>query len=253
LILRGANNTRRTVQCGLTPVLDPHGTQTNWAVNFHDITERRRLESELLEISDRERHRIGRDLHDGLGQQLTAIELMCQAIREDLAAGHPLLERQAAKMGGFLREAIAQTRALSHGLAPVKLEAAALMDALGELARTTGDVSKVKCRFCCAMPVLIADSVVSGHLYRIAQEAVNNALKHGQPGAIELELSTRVNAVRLRVSDDGRGLPNSRKSGTGMGLEVMKYRANLLGGTLAIVSEPGQGVTVDCTVPVRKS
>lgn len=213
----------------------------------------RRSHEEVLAISEYEQRRFGQDLHDGLGQHLTAIQFMCHSLREDLAAEHPLLEAQAAKISEFLRETVVQTRALSHGLAPVKLEAGGLMEALRELVRTTGTIGKVKCRFRCATPVLIADSAVAGHLYRIAQETVNNALKHGHARKIEIELSKCDEALRLRISDDGKGFPKSKKTGTGIGLEVMKHRANVMGGTLAIESQPGEGVTVDCTVPLKEA
>ena len=217
-----------------------------------DLTERRRLEAEVLEIMDREQQRIGLDLHDGLGQQLTAIGLRCHALRLDLAP-HPHWEQEAATLSGLLSDAIRQTRALSHGLVPLQLGAIGLKCALDELARTTSIVGKVECRLQCATGMELADSAVSGQLYRIAQEAVTNALKHGAPDRIEIKFSRRNGTVRLRISDNGKGFPTPRKPHGGMGLGVMKYRADLVGGTLLVASKPGQGVTVDCTVPLQKS
>ncbi len=210
----------------------------------------RELQMEILEIAEKEQRRIGHDLHDGLGQQLTAIELMCHSLREDLAA-LPSLEKQAAKMGEFLRETIAQTRSMSRGLSPVRSEPTGLVEALEELATNTRSMGKIRCRIHCLPPVLIEESMVAGHLYRIAQEAVNNALKHGHPSAIIIELSRDNDAVRLRVSDDGQGFSRSRKAGACMGLDVMKHRAAIAGGMLVIESKQGKGVTVNCTVPCK--
>ena len=207
---------------------------------------------EILEIAEKEQRRIGHDLHDGLGQQLTAIELMCHSLREDLA-GQPVLAKQAATMGEFLRETISQTRSLSRGLSPVRSEPSGLMEALGELAENTHSLRKTKCRFQCDPPVFVEDSQSAGHLYRIAQEAVNNALKHGRPAWIEIQLSRHKDTVRLRVSDDGQGFPPSRNSGASMGIDVMKHRAEIIGGTLKIDSTTDEGVTVDCTVPSKQT
>ncbi len=217
-----------------------------------DITERRRLEGEVLAITDREQRRIGLDLHDGLGQQLVAISLLFHALRHHLAA-RPEVQQDAAALGELLNGAIGQTRTLAHGLASLQLDAIGLACALDELAQTTREAGKVACHLRCATRMQIADIAVSGQLYRIAQEAVTNALKHGAPDRIEIELSRRRGAVRLRISDNGKGLAASRKPHDGMGLAVMKYRANLIGGTLRIESKPGQGVTVECLVPLEKS
>ncbi len=243
---------RRHYCSRLVPEFGPDGSLETLLSITSDVTDRYRLEQEILEITDREQRRIGQDLHDGLGQQLTAIQLMCESLREDLAVGHPLLEKQAARMAVYLSETIAQTRALSHGLAPMELQTSGLMVALERLARDTGALAKVKCRFRCAKPVLMADNVVSGHLYRIAQEAVNNALKHGAPGQIEIRLDQRKGLVQLQISNNGKELSETGETSRGIGLQVMQHRANIVGGTLTIGSAPGQGVTVTCTVPVRK-
>ncbi len=217
-----------------------------------DLTDRRRLESEVLNIMDHEQRRLGLELHDGLGQQLTGISLMCYNLRQDLSM-HPELVATATALGDLLIDAIRQTRALSHGLAPLRLEVSGLAQALEELARTTSEAGHLECRVHCPARLQIPDPAVAGQLFRIAQEAVNNALKHGAPKTITLKLSRRRDFVRLQISDDGKGFPKHRTEQDGMGLDVMKYRANLIGGTLVVESKPGQGVTVDCTVPLQKS
>jgi signal transduction histidine kinase len=190
--------------------------------------------------------RIGAELHDGLGQQLTAIELMCQSLKEDLGSKQPRLEKQVAQLGGFLREAIAQTRSLSRGLSPVNLNSDGLAEALSELARRTTEYGGVKCALVCPRPVLIKDVTVTLHLFRIAQEAVNNAVKHAGAKKVTIGLSEKNEAVCLAVSDDGRGLPRLNQPGQGIGLQVMKHRAGLIGAELNIESKPGRGVRINC-------
>lgn len=236
----------RYVRSIAEPVLGADTRLVRLIGTFRDITERKQLEKEILEISEREQRRIGQDLHDGLGQQLTAIELMCESLRGDLASMNPELEKQAAEMCQFLRKAIAQTRSLAHGLAPFKVEAGGLQAALMELAQTTSSLGRIKCLVQCPSPVLVNDNEAAAHLYRIAQEAVNNAVKHGQPSKVTIHLSFHDGVLRLQVADDGKGLPKTKKPGQGMGLHVMKHRASVIGAELEVESKPGQGVSVTC-------
>ncbi|MEX2044506.1 MAG: response regulator [Opitutus sp.] len=207
-------------------------------------------EREILRISDREQRRIGQDLHDGLGQQLTAIEFMCQSLKSDLAESNPQLVDQVSLMGRFLREAVTQTRALAHGLTAFMLDASGLQVALAELAERTSQLGRVKCRFECAEPVVLQDSETAAQLYRIAQEAVSNALRHAEAAGIVLGLSSTGGEIVLRVSDDGKGLPAAgrRRRATGIGLQVMRHRANSIGAELTVESKRGKGVTVTCTL-----
>jgi signal transduction histidine kinase len=186
-----------------------------------------------------------------LGQQLTAIEFLCQSLREDLRAKQPDLEPQAEKICQFLRQTIAQTRSLARGLAPVNFESGGLMEALSELARHTAALGRVECRFDCPSPVLLEDSIAAAHLFRIAQEAVNNTLKHAQAREVVIRLSQANHALRLEVCDDGRGLAKTKKPRQGMGLQVMKHRAAVIGAELEIQSTPGQGLRVTCTLPLK--
>lgn len=210
----------------------------------HD--EHARLEREVLAVGERERHAIGADLHDGLGQQLTAIELMIAGLKSD-AADLPGLARGLDTVGKMLREAIAQTRFLSRGLVPLGSDSDALQIGLAELAQRMNALGAFRCVFECPEPVVVADTVVAGHLYRIAQEAVNNAAKHAGAKHIVIRLESQGDSLLLQVSDNGRGLT---KGGSGVGLGVMQHRAKLIGGELHLTSK--KGVQVTCRVPLKK-
>lgn len=209
--------------------------------------ESRRLEREIVAISERERRRIGEDLHDGLGQQLTAIELSCAAIREDAVQSNSPIAAELERMGVMLREAIAQTRFLARGLVPVGDEPDALRIGLAELAERINLLGRLQCRLECPAPVGLADRSAAGHLYRIGQEAVNNAVKHSGATEVVIRLTRSGREVQLRIADNGRGLPAERPAG--LGLEVMKHRAALIGATLDIASRRGHGVAVTCVLP----
>jgi signal transduction histidine kinase len=211
--------------------------------------ERVRLEREVFETTERERRRIGRDLHDSLGQQLTAASLATNGLVIALESAAPALVPQAANLGQQLRESIAQVRVLSHGLSPVALEEEGLMHSLHELAEATARSTGVRCTFECPQPVRVPDVALAGHLYRIAQEAVNNALKHAAPHEIRIGLGPHEDRLMLEVEDDGEGLPETQAAGGGIGLRVMRHRALLIGGIFEIGSSPAGGTRLACIVP----
>jgi len=246
--LRHRDGTYRWVLARALLVRDEKGRPLRLTGALTDVTERKQLEKEVLRISDREQWRIGQDLHDGLGQQLTAIEFMCQSLRGDLSVSRPDLAEQVSRMCQFLRDAITQTRSLAHGLTPFMLDATGLQAALAELAQRTHSLGRMSCRFACPKPVLLKDSEAAGHLYRIAQEAVGNALKHAGATEIVISLSAQEDLLRLEISDDGRGLTKSRKSGQGIGLQVMRHRANAIGADLTFDQKRAPGTAVVCTL-----
>jgi signal transduction histidine kinase len=212
------------------------------------ITERRRLEREILEISEREQRKFGYDLHDGLGQRLTGLEMFSHGLAEDLERHAPALAKQARRLNQELRETVTQARLISHSLAPVPLEGDGLMHGLSELAASTSRISGVKCQFLCDPPVCIQDVTTATHLYRIAQEAVNNALKHGRARKIDIALTERAEGVELTVENDGRPIAATKPANSGMGVNAMRYRAEMIGGTLSIDSGKRKGVRVTCTL-----
>lgn len=207
--------------------------------------------NEVLAISEREQTRFGAELHDGLGQELTAIELMCEAVRSDLHS-NPGLKQQMDRVCRSLREAIAHTRSLARSLSPVHLGSSGLAEALAELAARTSELGRLKCAFRCPSPVVIDDNLVAGHFFRIAQEAVNNAVKHAQAKTIIIRLRTNDAGLLLEISDDGKGMPATPNPDRGMGLQVMKHRAGVIGAQLEVRSQSGKGVTVTCALPVQK-
>jgi len=211
-----------------------------------DISDRKRLEKEVLQISDLEQRRIGQDLHDGLCQQLAGIELMSEVLEQNLSRKSKTEAAQAAKIAEGVRAAIGDTRMLARGLSPVDVESNGLMSALQELASNTEKLFHVACRFECPQPVLVRDHASATHLYRIAQEAINNAIKHGKAREITVRVTARSNQANLTVTDDGRGFVVKPEQTSGMGLRIMKYRAGMIGATLEIRRANGRGMLVAC-------
>jgi len=213
-----------------------------------DISAQRRLERQMQQITLDERRRFGHELHDGLGQQLTALELMTHTLARELKALAPAQAKSAFEITQYIRRAITQTREVAHGLSPVAEGGEGLMNALHELARMTSSTG-TPCDFQCAPAVRIDDSGVASHLHRIAQEAVTNSLKHAKARQIRLRLEDRGSAIELSIEDDGRGLPRRKSPNGGMGLQVIQHRARLIGAHLAIESAAGKGVRIICSLP----
>jgi PAS domain S-box-containing protein len=209
-----------------------------------DITERRRLQREVLRISELEQQRIGQDLHDDLCQQLAGIEFMSQVLAQRLSAAGWNEAKEAAEITRLVRAATRRTRDLSHGLAPLGLEADGLMIALEELALQTSRRFNLEVKFRCPRPVLVKDSQVASPVYRIAREAVHNAVKHGRPKSIEVALTAAGSRIQLTIRDDGVGLPKRLPKRRGLGLRLMQYRAAMVDGSLAVERNLEGGTTV---------
>jgi len=217
-----------------------------------DISERKQLEKQMLEISEREQRRIGHDLHDGLCQQLAGIEMMSQVLEQKLKKHSKSAAAQAGEIATYVREAIRHTRSLARGLSPVISEPEGLMSALNEMANRASILFRVKCRFESEAEVPVRDHAVATNLFRIAQEAVTNAIKHGKAKQIIIRLRLTHSHILLAVSDNGIGLAAKPKKG-GMGLSIMKERAGMIGGVLSIEPNPAGGVNVFCSVLKRSS
>jgi two-component system sensor kinase FixL len=214
---------------------------------IRDISEYKRLENKLISVSEQERRCIGHEIHDDLCQRLFGIGCLIGVLQRKLTdipdhAREALVE--LAKLAG---SASAQARHMAHGLMPVGIEADGLMAALGELASTTEKSSGVRCHYHCDAPVLIDKNDTATQLYRIAQEATANAVKHGRPRRIDISLkSVGANTV-LEISDDGQGLPTRAKRELGIGMLTMAHRARMLGGHCEIANRDGAVVT--CSIP----
>jgi len=215
---------------------------------FRDVTEEHRLEREVLDVCEREQRRIGQDLHDGLGQHLTGIGLMCKRLAQKLSAKAPAEGSDAARIAEYVAQAVSQTRELSRGLRPVVLAADGLAGGLRQLAVTTQQMSGLPCNLHVESEVEMPDDAVETHFFRIAQEAMNNAAKHAHATHIDLTLAARAGGgVRLSIEDDGIGLTEPAPV-QGMGLQIMQHRANVIGATLEIRRGNPGGTAVICSV-----
>ena len=233
------------------PLFDGEGKIYAIAGIATDITERRRLEAEVLEISEREQRRIAQDLHDGLGQHLTGVVHLVAGLQARLGERSLAEAADAARIVKLLDDAVAQTRSLARGLHPVPAETGGLMASLEQLAEMVRDLFRTDCRFECPQSVLLPDNVMATHLYRIAQEAVNNAIKHGRASQIRIGLAQTSDWISLTVRNNGGPVPAKRVRKEGLGLRTMQYRASMIGGSLMIVSDARHETTVACMVPHR--
>jgi PAS domain S-box-containing protein len=212
--------------------------------------ERERLQRELLAISEREQRRIAQDLHDGLCQQLLGAAFIADGIQRRLSRDNDLEARAAERLAETLRESVRDARALSHGVHPVDSAPGALAKALEDFAGVTGRIFGIDCRFVCARPIVIANHGCAVHLYRIAQEAVGNAIKHSRCDHVTISLRRdRSGALLLSIRDNGSGMPAAPVSSDGMGLRIMRYRASMCGGVVTI--RRSRGTTVTCRIPRR--
>jgi two-component system sensor kinase FixL len=216
---------------------------------LRDVTERRALEHEIQEISEREQRRLGQDLHDGLGQSMTGIAFLAKVLQQKLQAKDLEEAEAAGSIASLINEALAQTRRLSRGLCPVELDANDIEAALGQLAENLRTLFSVSCELQCEPEMKISDNAVAVHLYRIAQEAATNAIKHGRAKNIGLSLYSTQSRLILKVTDDGAGMPPGTHKGKGMGLRVMHHRARMIGATISLRPAKVRGVTVVCSLP----
>ncbi len=213
-----------------------------------DITDRKRLEQEVLEIAASEQRRIGQELHDGTGQELTGLCMLADNLVDTLQDASPDHAPTAQRIARGLRHALGQVRLLSRGLIPVEVDAEGLMAALTELTNGISDLHAVRCVFEYAEPVPVDDNYIATQLYRIAQEAITNSLKHGHAANIRVSLEARGHYITLKVADDGVGLPNPDEAPGGMGLRIMRYRAGQIGAHFTARNGPTGGTVVTCTL-----
>ncbi len=215
-----------------------------------DVTERHRLERQILEISDLEQARIGQDIHDGLCQQLVSLAFDANSLRTELSGQRRPAAKKAQRIADCLDQAITETRHLSRGLFPVRLETEGLPSALEELVKAARARFQIECQFHSQGAVAVKNAVVATHLYRIAQEALTNAVRHSQAHQVSICLKAGARQLELTVEDDGTGFSAAkRKKATGMGLHIMAYRARAIAGTLHLGPGPQGGTVVSCCIP----
>ncbi len=213
-----------------------------------DITEHKRLEQEVLDIAAQEQRRIGQELHDGTGQELTGLCMLADSLADAMREIAPEQAHLARRIAQALRQALAQVRALSRGLIPVEVDAEGLMAALSDLSGRIGELNGIRCVFECVEPVPVEDNHTATQLYRIAQEAITNALKHGKAANIRVSLETKERYTTLKITDDGVGLPAAETITEGMGLRIMRYRSGQIGAELSVRPGPLGGAVVTCTL-----
>ncbi|MBZ0105595.1 MAG: HAMP domain-containing protein [Sulfuricella denitrificans] len=205
----------------------------------------RYLEKKIMEISEREREQIGHELHDGLGQQLTGIAFMSKALSKKLASQNLKEAADATQIVTLINQAISETRQLARGLQPVEVEEHGLMSALEELARNIEKIYSIDCKLVANTPVALQDNAIANHLYRIAQEASNNAVRHGHATNISIELSAQQGRIQIAIRDNGTGFESDRIAASdGMGFQIMHYRASMIGAKLEIESTPDSGTLI---------
>lgn len=217
------------------------------------LEEQRQLEQDIVSVSEHEQQRIGRDLHDGLCQQLAAIGCAARALAEELQEQNLPGARDANMIEESVQHAVLEARNLAHGIFPVHVDRSGLATALSDLARMTSRLTGVKIEVREGVDAQVEDPEAAMHLYRIAQEAVANAVRHGHAGQVTISLDLVGGYLELGIEDDGEGMAGARveKSGAGMGLRTMHYRARELGAILQIQNVPGGGTRVHCRLPVQ--
>ena len=219
-----------------------------WVANMRRVRE---LERDIVAASEREQQRIGIDLHDGLCQYLAGLTCMTGSLRDDLSERYQPEAETAAELHELLKDAIVQARNIARGIAPVHMDEAGLASALEELADTTSSLHEIECTFEPEGEVLIAHREMALHLYRIAQEAASNAVRHGHAIVVSIRLAIDEGQVILSIHDNGIGIPASADlPNQGMGLRSMRYRAGILNGSIEISTEPEGGACVCCRVPL---
>jgi len=233
-------------------VFDSDGKPVRMIGTVHDITEQKKLEREILHCSTDEQRRIGQELHDGLGQELTGLNYLAKSLHQRLQAKGLAEAGTAAELAEGIRQVVGQLQTIVKGLVPLEVDGGDLVPALRGLAENVEERTGVTCRFKSRGRVRVNDDNTAIQLYRIAQEAVNNAVKHGQSRQITLALTSDHNQIRLEVCDDGIGVGPDVEKALGSGLRIMRYRAGVIGGRFDVRQRTGGGTLVACILPREK-
>ena len=222
-----------------------------WAL----MEEHRHLQKEISEVPERQQQLLGRELHDGLGQQLTGLGLLAQSLVKRLSADASKTQEQeiAEQLSSGLDQALSDVRTLSYGLIPVPMDAHGLVSALETLALRASRESGVKISLQYKSRVLVSDNETATHVYRIVQEAINNAIKHAGASKITMLLEADEHEAIIEIQDDGCGLPENLHTRQGLGMRTMYHRCKVFGGSLDIYTEDDGGTRVRCHFPLKRS
>lgn len=243
------DGSERLIEWYNVPLSDRKGEAIGLLCTGVDVTERVRLEREVVEASEAERQRIARELHDGVGSLLTGLQLYLRTLRKLIESGGLNILEEFDRVISIAKEATVQSRNIARGLAPIGSDPEELMDALGSLASRTNITRQFQCRFRCPDPVKVESETAANQFYRIAQESVSNAMRHSGADWITISLSREGDRIVLKVLDDGDGFDTSDES-EGIGLHTMAYRARMIGGTFSIESRKKGGTKVICSAPL---
>jgi signal transduction histidine kinase len=234
----------------VTARMDASGQAVGLVCFAQDISDRVQLEAELIEAESRERKRIGRDLHDGLGQEITGIQCLTRSLANRLEAEASPHTPAAQEIAELIRSAATRARELARGLNPFRIDARSFIPAIEELsngcARTFGVPSTL--RLACLAS--LKDDSVAEHLFRITQQAVTNAVQHGKPTHIDIRFAFNGQRGVLAIADNGCGISDTIIPGSGMGLRIMERRARIIGGTLEVRRRKVGGTKVICTFDI---
>jgi PAS domain S-box-containing protein len=238
------------VSQSVSPLEDGHGQRVGVSIIARDITARKNLEREVLEITGSEQQRIGRELHDSLGQELTGLSYLAKGLTHKLSAESSPQTGIAQTIADGVQRALREVRTAVQGLVPVEVDASGFMAALEQLAAETSARCGIDCRVEGDERVSIDDNVVATHLFRIVQEAINNAVKHAEPRQILVRPELSNGTIRVTVQDDGIGIvaESPSRNGGGMGLRIMQYRAGVIDATLEVRRRAGHGTAVVCQI-----
>jgi signal transduction histidine kinase len=235
------------VAVGGTAIKSRRDSMEKWLADMRRLRE---LERDIVGAAEREQQRIGADLHDGLCQYLAGLTCVTGSLRDDLSESYHPEAETAAELHEMLKDAIVQARNIARGIAPVHMDEAGLSSALDELAANTRRLHEIDCQYEPDGEVLINQRDMAVHLYRIAQEAISNAVRHGHADKVTIGLAIRDHMVILTIRDNGSGIDPTDNPRSGMGLRSMRYRAGVLDGTIDITAAPGGGTLVRCTTPL---
>lgn len=240
----------RISEVRLVPDVDSEGRVIGVYALMDDITSIRNLENDVLNIASEEQRRIGQDLHDGTGQELTGLGMMADALAVSLSRTASSEQAIAKKLAQGIRRCLGQVRSIAKGLSPVDVSAESLNETLAEMAEHVEQLYQIQCHVNVEIAPHIVDHQIATQLFRIAQEATTNAVKHGQAKTVTIGLQASPTEITLSIQDDGRGIDLTGNPTDGMGIKTMNYRADVMGGSLAIGRKEDGGTQVQCRVPL---